>query len=278
MKRRDFITLLGGSLAFWPTAARAQQRGKQPTIGYLGANSASAQSDWTAAFVQGLREVGWVEGQNVTMQYRWANGAGERYNEIAAEFVRLKVDVIVSAGNEASAAAKQATSVIPIVFPVAGDPIGTGLVASLAHPGGNATGISIQQTDLVSKRLELLREVVPGLRRLALLANANSPNSVKEMREVQAISDALGLELSTYGIRRADDIAPAFEGTQGPCRRALCQRRPAREYQPRSHKRFGAGGANTDDVRLSRACRSGRSLVIWPELCGLVPTRSRSCR
>ena len=212
MKRRDFITLLGGSLAFWPTAARAQQRGKQPTIGYLGANSASAQSDWTAAFVQGLREVGWVEGQNVTMQYRWANGAGERYNEIAAEFVRLKVDVIVSAGNEASAAAKQATSVIPIVFPVAGDPIGTGLVASLAHPGGNATGISIQQTDLVSKRLELLREVVPGLRRLALLANANSPNSVKEMREVQAISDALGLELSTYGIRRADDIAPAFEG------------------------------------------------------------------
>ncbi len=152
MKRRDFITLLGGSLAFWPTAARAQQRGKQPTIGYLGANSASAQSDWTAAFVQGLREVGWVEGQNVTMQYRWANGAGERYNEIAAEFVRLKVDVIVSAENEASAAAKQATSVIPIVFPVAGDPIGTGLVASLAHPGGNATGISIQQTDLVSKR------------------------------------------------------------------------------------------------------------------------------
>lgn len=215
MRRREFITILGGAATSWPLAARAQQSGKLPIIGYLGANSASAQSDWTAAFVQGLHERGWVEGRNVTIEYRWADGRGERYSEIATEFVRLKVDVIVSAGSEASAAAKQATSVIPIVFPVAGDPIGTGLVKSLAHPGSNATGLSIQQTDLVSKRLELLREVVPGLRRVALMANAHSPNSVKEIREVQAIIGKLALELSIHEIRRAEDIAPVFEAVKG---------------------------------------------------------------
>ena len=215
MRRREFISVLGGAAVSWPLMARAQQLGKLPTIGYLGANSASAQSEWTAAFVRGLRELGWNEGQNVTIEYRWADGRGERYSEIAAEFVRHKVNVIVSAGNEATAAAKQATAVIPIIFPVAGDPVGTGLVASLAHPGGNVTGISIQQTDLVSKRLELLREVVPGLRRLALMANANSPNSVKEMREVRAMIGKLDLELSIHEIRRAEDIAPAFEALKG---------------------------------------------------------------
>jgi ABC-type uncharacterized transport system substrate-binding protein len=215
MRRREFLTIVGGTVALRPLVARAQQLGKLPTIGYLGANSASAQSEWTAAFVQGLRELGWTEGRNVTIEYRWAEGRGERYSEIAAEFVRLKVSVIVSAGNEATAAAMRATSVIPIVFPVAGDPVGTGLVASLAHPGGNVTGLSIQQTDLVSKRLELLREVVPGLRRVALMANANSPNSVKEMREVQAMIGKLGLELSIHEIRHAEDIAPAFEAIKG---------------------------------------------------------------
>ena len=215
MRRREFLTIVGGTVALRPLVARAQQLGKLPTIGYLGANSASAQSEWTAAFVQGLHELGWTEGRNVTIEYRWAEGRGERYSEIAAEFVRLKVSVIVSAGNEATAAAMRATSVIPIVFPVAGDPVGTGLVASLAHPGGNVTGISIQQTDLVSKRLELLREVVPGLRRVALMANANSPNSVKEMREVQAMIGKLGLELSIHEIRHAEDIAPAFEALKG---------------------------------------------------------------
>ena len=215
MRRREFLTIVGGTVALRPLVARAQQLGKLPTIGYLGANSASAQSEWTAAFVQGLHELGWTEGRNVTIEYRWAEGRGERYSEIAAEFVRLKVSVIVSAGNEATAAAMRATSVIPIVFPVAGDPVGTGLVASLAHPGGNVTGISIQQTDLVSKRLELLREVVPGLRRVALMANANSPNSVKEMREVQAMIGKLGLELSIHEIRHAEYIAPAFEALKG---------------------------------------------------------------
>jgi len=215
MRRRDFIAILGAAVASWPLQTRAQQSGKLPTIGYLGANSASAQRDWTAAFLEGLREHGWIDGRNVAIEYRWADGRGDRYSEIAAEFVRLKVNVIVAAGNEAAIAAKHATSVIPIVFPVAGDPVGTGLVASLAKPGGNATGLSIQQTDLVSKRLELMREVVPGLRRVALMGNMHSPNSVKDMREVQATVGTFGLELSTYGIREVEDIAPAFEALKG---------------------------------------------------------------
>ena len=140
MRRREFLTIVGGTVALRPLVARAQQLGKLPTIGYLGANSASAQSEWTAAFVQGLHELGWTEGRNVTIEYRWAEGRGERYSEIAAEFVRLKVSVIVSAGNEATAAAMRATSVIPIVFPVAGDPVGTGLVAKSCAPGRQRYG------------------------------------------------------------------------------------------------------------------------------------------
>ena len=215
MRRRKFIALLGGAAAVWPLAARAQQPGKLPTIGFLGANAASAQTQWTTAFVQRLRELGWIEGRTVSIEYRWAEGRSERYTEIAAEFVRLKVDIIATAGNEAAIAAKRVTSVIPIVFAVAGDPVGTGLVASLARPGGNVTGFSNQQTDLAGKRLELLREVVPGLRRLAIMANVGSPNTAKEMREVQATAKTLGLEVSTLEIRRAEDIAPAFEALKG---------------------------------------------------------------
>jgi putative ABC transport system substrate-binding protein len=215
VRRREFTTLATAAAVAWPLSLNAQQSRKLPTIGYLGANSASAQSRWTAAFVQGLRELGWIDGQNVTIEYRWADGRSEHYSEFAVEFVRLKVDVIVSAGNEASYAAKHATSVIPIVFPVAGDPVGTGLVASLARPGGNVTGISIQQTDLAGKRIELVREVIPGLRRVAIMGNVHSPNSVKEMAEVQVTLGGLGLEFSKLGISRADDIAPAFDALKG---------------------------------------------------------------
>ena len=214
MKRREFITLLGGAAVTWPLAARAQQP-KTPTIGFLGANSASAQTQWTAAFVQRLRELGWIEGRTVSIEYRWAEGRGDRYTEITAEFVRLKVDVIVTAGNEAAIAAKQVTSVIPIVFAVAADPVGTGLVASLARPGSNVTGLSLQFTDLAGKRLELLREVVPGLRRLAVMANVSSHAAVLEMHEVQKTARTLGLEVSTLEIRRAEDIAPAIEALKG---------------------------------------------------------------
>jgi putative ABC transport system substrate-binding protein len=210
VKRREFITLLGGSAA-WPLTAGAQQPGKLPTIGFLGANTASAQRDWTDAFVQRLRELGWIEGRTVAIEYRWAEGRTERFAEIATEFVRLKVDVIVTQGTSIVIAVKQATSVIPIVFASAGNPVGTGLVASLARPGGNVTGLSSQATDTVGRRLELLREVVPGLRRLAILGNVDNPLSVLEMGEVQAAARALGLDAATLEIRRGEDIAPVFE-------------------------------------------------------------------
>jgi ABC-type uncharacterized transport system substrate-binding protein len=215
VKRREFITLLGGAAAAWPLAAQAQQPVKLPTLGFLGATTPSAQKKWTDAFVQRLRELGWIEGRTVAIEYRWAEGRTERAPEIFAEFVRLKVDVIVTHPTPLALAAKQATSLIPIVFAVAGDPVGTGLVASLARPGGNVTGLSLQITDTVSKRLELLREVVPGLRQLAMMANIGNPIAVLEKRDVEAVAATLGLKITTLEIRQAEDIAPAFEALKG---------------------------------------------------------------
>jgi putative ABC transport system substrate-binding protein len=211
MRRRDFIAAFGGAAATWPLAARAQQVAKLPTIGFLGPNTRSSGSEWVAAFVQRLRALGWIEGRTVAIEYRWAEGHNERYTEFAAEFVRLKVDVIVVSGTPAVMAAKQATSVIPIVFATAGDPVGNGLVASLALPGGNVTGLATLSADLASKRLELLREVVPGLRRLAIMADIGNPFTVLELGEVQTVAKTLGLEVVTLEIRRAQDIMPAFD-------------------------------------------------------------------
>jgi putative tryptophan/tyrosine transport system substrate-binding protein len=154
VKRREFIALLGGMSATWPLTARAQ---KAATIGLLGTGSAAAQSPWTAAFVQRMRELGWVEGRNLAIEYRWAEGHTERLRDLANELVRLKVDVIVSHNTPGPVAAKEATSTIPIVFATAGDPVGSGIVASLARPGGNVTGLSSQSPDVAGKRLELLR-------------------------------------------------------------------------------------------------------------------------
>jgi putative tryptophan/tyrosine transport system substrate-binding protein len=209
--RRTFLAALGGAAVSWPLAARAQQMAKLPAVGFLVSGTPSTHGPWFAALAQRLRELGWIEGRTIAIEYRWAEGRNERFAEIAAEFVRLKVDVIVTAGTALVVAAKQATSVIPIVFAAAGDPVGTGLVASLARPGGNVTGLSVQQTDAAAKRLELLREVVPGLRRLAILANVASPAVVLDMREVQATAGTLGLEVTTSEIRQGEDIAPAFE-------------------------------------------------------------------
>jgi putative ABC transport system substrate-binding protein len=214
MKRREFIALLGGGAVAWPLAARAQQAGRLPTIGFLGAGTPSAWSQWVAAFAQRLHELGWIEGRTIAIKYRWAEGRTERYAEIAAEFVRLKVDVIVTGGN-AVPAVKQATSVIPTVFAVADDPVGSGYVASLARPDGNVTGLSVQQIDLVGKRIELLRELIPGLRRLAIMANVDYPAAAQEMAEAQTVAGRLGLQVVTAGIRRAKDIAPAFEAIEG---------------------------------------------------------------
>jgi putative ABC transport system substrate-binding protein len=213
MKRRAFITLLGGAAAMWPLSARGQQP-KRPTIGFLGPVTASIWGAWTATFVQRLRELGWIEGRTVAIEYRWTEGRVERLAELAAELVRLKVDVIVTVG-AAAFAAKQATSDIPIVLALVGDPVGTGLVASLARPGGNVTGLSYQSTDLAGKRLELLREVIPDLRRVAIIADAGNPTSVRELDEVQGKAHALGLEVTRLEIRRAADIAPAVEPLNG---------------------------------------------------------------
>jgi putative tryptophan/tyrosine transport system substrate-binding protein len=202
--------LLGGAAVTWPPVARAQQPGKLPTIGFLAANP-SIESQRVAAFEQRLRELGWIEGRTIAIEYRWAEGRSERYAEIAAEFVRLKVDVIVTVATPATLAAKQATAVIPIVFVTASDPIGTSLVASLARPGGNVTGLANQISDATGKKLEFLREVVPGLRRLAIMANMGNPASVLDMGEAQTTAHTLGLEVTTSEIRRAEEIAPAFE-------------------------------------------------------------------
>ena len=215
MNRREIMSLIGAMAATWPSALRAQQLGKLPTIGFFGPTTPAAARQWVDAFLQRLHELGWIEGRTVAIEYRWAEGRSERFAEIAAEFVRLKVNVIVTGGTAAVIAAKQATSAIPIVFGTAGDPVSLGLVASLARPGGNVTGLSNQSVDLVAKRIDLLREVVPNLHRLAVMANIGGSIGVLEMGAVKAAARALGLEVVTLEIRRSDEIGPAFETSKG---------------------------------------------------------------
>ena len=209
MIRREFITLLGGA-AGWPLAARAQQPAKLPTIGYLGTAAASAWAPWTAAFVQRLHELGWIDGRTVVIQYRWAEGRTERSAELAAEFVRLKVDVIVTGGN-AALAAKQASSVVPIVFALVDDPVAWAWLQVWRDRAGTSPACRSQRTELAGKRLELLREVVPGLHRLAIMANVGFPSGVQEMGEVRSAAVMLGLDPVALEIRRDEDIAPALE-------------------------------------------------------------------
>ena len=213
--RRKFLATLLGGAAAWPLAVRAQHGGKLATIGLLGSGTAAAQSQWTAAFVQRLRELGWTEGRNLVIEYRWAEGHTERLAEMAKEFVRLKVDVIVTHNTPPPLAAKHATSEIPIVFATAGDPVDSGIVASLARPGGNVTGLSSQAPDTAGKKLQLLREVIPGLRRLAILSDVGNPNATRQVSEVQGAAHTVGIEVVTFEIRRAEDIADAFEELNG---------------------------------------------------------------
>jgi putative tryptophan/tyrosine transport system substrate-binding protein len=210
VKRREFVALLGGA-AVSPLGAGAQQAGKLPTIGFVGAGTPSTYAPWVAVFVQRLRELGWVEGRTVVIETRWAEGRGTRYAEIASEFVQLKVDAILTIGTPATLAAKQATSVIPIVFVAVNDPTALGVVPNLARPGANLTGLSNQQHDVAGKRLEFLREVVPGLRRLAILANPANAGGVLEMKDVQTLAGTIGLETITLQIRQAEEIGPALE-------------------------------------------------------------------
>jgi putative ABC transport system substrate-binding protein len=209
MKRRDFIKIACGFVGGWPLAALAQQPEKQRLIGILGAD-ATVWRPWTAAFSAHLRELGWTEGDSIAIENRWATGRSDRVSEIAAEFERRRADVIVTYGN-AVPVLRQTIANIPIVFAVAFDPVRGGLVQSLAHPAGNVTGVSIQQPDLVGKRLELLRQAIPRLHRLAILADAGYAEPMLEADRVKSMAQAFGIEAARLGIWRAEDIAPAFE-------------------------------------------------------------------
>jgi putative ABC transport system substrate-binding protein len=213
MRRREFIALLGGATATWPLAARAQQSDQMRHIAVLG-DTPSVWNTWTAALAERLRELGWTDGHTVAIEYRWSEGRAERVAEFAAEFVQQKVDVIVTYGG-AVTTLKQATTSIPIVFALAVDPLGIGLVANLSRPGGNVTGLSMQQAEIASKRLALLREIVPSLRRLAVMFDSGYPASVREMANVQAAARTLGLEVTQHGIQRAEDIASVFNAIKG---------------------------------------------------------------
>ncbi|WJR77603.1 ABC transporter substrate-binding protein [Bradyrhizobium sp. NP1] len=209
MKRREFLAFVGG-LTAWPLSASAQQQVGAPIIGFLDVSKGSGWSDYFDAFAQRLRELGWTEGRTLIIERRQAEGRSERYSEIAAEFVRLNVAVIVT-GGIAVRATMQVTRSIPIVFAVANDPVGGGLVASLARPGGNATGLSLQAPDIIGKRLDFLRDVVPHLRRLAIVGNVSYPSTAAETREVQAVAGKLGIDAVLVEILRPGDIEPAFE-------------------------------------------------------------------
>ena len=214
MRRREFIAFVSGTAVAWPLTARAQKSGKVPTVGFLGATTPSVWSAFVAAFLERLRELGWIDGSTVAIEYRWAQGRDELYAEFAAEFVRLKVDVIVTAGTDATIALKKATSEIPIVFAAVGDPVGTGVIASLAHPGGNVTGLSNEQADLAGYRLELLHEVVPSVRRVALLGNIGSPLILLEMKAAEEAAPKLGLDVFRLGVRKTEDIESAIESVK----------------------------------------------------------------
>jgi putative ABC transport system substrate-binding protein len=214
LKRREFITLLGGAAAMWPVVTRAQQA-KRPIVGFLGDSTPLAEKERAAAFAGRLHDLGWIEGRTIAIEYRWADARSDRLAEIAAEFSRLKVDVIVTGGTPAVMAAKQAAPVVPIVFAAVGDPVGSGFVTTLARPGGNVTGLSSLAVDLAGKRLDLLREAISNLGRLAIMGNVGNPLTVLELGELQAAARQLGLQLDTLEIRRPQDIASALDTVKG---------------------------------------------------------------
>jgi putative tryptophan/tyrosine transport system substrate-binding protein len=210
VRRREFIAGLAGAAAM-PLAARAQPK-QSAVIGFLGANTAAAvQRHATAALVQRLQELGWIEGRNLVIEYRWADGRNDRSPGLVAELIARKVDVIVTHAPPNVVAAKNATSDVPIVFAAVGDPVTIGVVASLARPGGNATGLSLQAADLAGKRLEMLREIVPDMRRLAILGNAGSPNNVMERGEIEQAARSFNLELIVPDIKTVQELAPAMQ-------------------------------------------------------------------
>ena len=271
MRRREFILALGGAAATWPLAVRAQQP-RKPTIGFFIPTTRAPSSVWVAAFVQRLRELGWSEGGTITIEYRWADGREERFAAILDEFVRMKVDLINTFGTAPVLAAKRATAEIPIVFALAADPVGTGLVTSLARPGGNVTGMSTQHNDLVGKRIELLREVVPELRKLAIMGDV----STAELQDVEAAARAAGLDAVRLELRRAEDIAPSFGVAKEQAQALYVVTTPLTQTA-----RVQIAGLVLE-TRLPSVhgtqnyVEFGRVDVLWPQLLRSVPARRRT--
>ena len=261
MNRREVITLLGGAGAAWPVAARAQQATKLPTIGYLGPGSAAAWAPWTDAFVQRLRELGWIEARTIAIEYRWADGRFERFKEIAVEFVQRNVDVIVT-GQSALPTVQQTTSVIPVVFALGNDPLESGFVTSLARPGGNITGLStVAAGDLVSKRIELLRDVLPNLKRLAVLGNVGQANSVREMADVELTAIRLDIQVVRAEIRTAEDLGPTFEKLTGADALYVCSGPLTNTYRVSINTL--ALGARLPTVHLQKQYLEGGGLMAY---------------
>ena len=209
MKRRSFITLLGGAAATWPSVARAQQA--IPAIGYLSASTPDGYSDWLRAFREGLGQSGYVEGENIVIDYRWAENEPNRLPVLAEDLVRRRVNAIVVLSAPASLAAAKATTTIPIIFMVPEDPVRLGLVTSLARPGGNMTGVNFFAAELASKRLELLRALVPTIKRVAVLLNPVEPTiAAANRRDVEAAAAAMGLEVRLLNASNRDEIDAAF--------------------------------------------------------------------
>ena len=208
MRRREFITLLGGVAVTWPLAANAQS--KTPRIGFMGNSTAALEANLVDAFREGLREHGYEEGRNIVIEYRWADGKYERFPALVAELIAAKVEVIVTAGTPAALAMKKATTTVPLVMVAVGDPVGTGLVPSLARPGANLTGLSSVAPDLEGKRLQLLREVVPTLSHVAMFINSLNPFHVSSMRQARAAAQTMGIKLQLHDIRKSEDLDDAF--------------------------------------------------------------------
>jgi ABC-type uncharacterized transport system substrate-binding protein len=207
MKRREFIRLVGGAAA-WPVAAHAQP--KIPRVGFMGNSTAALEANLVGSFRDGLRELGYEEGRNIVIEYRWADGKYERFPTLIAELIAAKVNVIVTAGTPAALAVKKATTTVPLVMVAVGDPVGTGLVPSLARPGGNLTGLSSIAPDLEGKRLDILREVVPTLSHVAMFFNSLNPFHVASMRQAHAAGQAMGIKLQEHDIRKSEDLDGAF--------------------------------------------------------------------
>jgi putative tryptophan/tyrosine transport system substrate-binding protein len=211
MRRREFITLAGGAAA-WPLGARAQQLAKVPRVGFMGNSSEALEANLVGPFREGLREAGYQEGRNIIVEYRWAEGKYDRFPALVAELLAAKVDVIVTAGTPAAFAVKNATTMVPLVMVAVGDPVGTGLVPNLARPGGNLTGLSSIAPDLEGKRLELLREVVPGLAHVGVFFNPSNLFHTVSMQQARAAAAALGIRLLPLTVGVSQDLDAAFAG------------------------------------------------------------------